>query len=82
MRRKTTTRGRSPMPAQATLYAAGPAVVVPSPEIPYAPQRNRAEAADGIDRAFFLWLLAGLIAGTVAAGIIAMSCIVTIMPSS
>jgi hypothetical protein len=82
MRRQTTTRGRAPMRTQATLYAMGPAVVVRSPEIPYARPRNRAEATDGLDRAFFLWLLAVLVAGTVAAGLIAMSCIVTIMPSS
>jgi hypothetical protein len=82
MRRMTTTPGRAPMRTQATLYAVGPAVVAPSPEIPFAPPQNRAEAADGIDRAFFLWLLASLIASSVAAGVIAMSGIVRIIPSS
>jgi hypothetical protein len=80
--RKKTTRGRSPMRARAALYAVGTAILTPSPEIPFTQPRGQAEAADGIDRPFFRWILAGLIAASVAAGAIAMSGVVRIIPSS
>lgn len=46
----------------------------------FVSQRTDHEAIDGVDRSFFLWLLAGLIAATAACGLIAMSAVLAIAP--
>jgi len=69
--------------ASAAPYAATGAVALsgtPSASVVFVSQRTEPEAANGADRAFFLWLLAGLIAATLVSGVIAMSAVVRIGP--
>jgi hypothetical protein len=53
---------------------------VPASGVVFVSQRNEEQAIDEVDRPFFLWLLAGLIAATATCGLIAMSAVLAIAP--
>ncbi|WP_119274566.1 hypothetical protein [Taklimakanibacter deserti] len=64
-------------------YATTGAVLLsgtPSASVAFVSRRTEPEAANGVDRPFFLWLLAALIAATLVSGVIAMSAVVRIGP--
>jgi hypothetical protein len=77
--------GGSPARTGVAFKAASPAIsgapLIRSPVTPSSGIADATRRSDDVDRPFFLWLLASLIAATFVTGAIALSSVVTILPS-